>query len=192
MRKRLFVAVAALTSLAGAASAPAAPLSVLDSFRIGNSGTVYCSAQNVSTDKALSGLFDSGYSITCRDAALPVGKLYKLRDPQDAARRLEAIRGTAVDCSTPRKDNVPDLGAVEVLDCRMKGADVSYRAYQLVKGDTLFAAEGLAGYDSALLLGLRSVVSDRRIPGEISIATTGIGDTAAFARVQAGTLDHTR
>ena len=88
MRKRLFVAVAALTSLAGAASAPAAPLSVLDSFRIGNSGSVYCSAQNVSTDKALSGMFDAGYSITCRDAALPVGKLYKLRE---SARRRSAV-----------------------------------------------------------------------------------------------------
>src|SRR5262249_39483626 len=65
-------------------------------------------------------------------------------------------------------------------------------AYQLVKGDTLYAAEGLAGYDSALQLGLRSVVSDRRIPGEISIATTGVGDPAALARVQAGTLDPTR
>ena len=192
MRKRIIVAVAALTSLASAASAPAAPLSVLDSFRIGNSGSVYCSAQSVSTDKALRGMFDAGYSVTCRDAALPVGKLYKLRGPQDAARALEAIRGAAVDCSAPHKDNVPDLGAVDVFDCRMKGADVSYRAYQLVKGDTLYAAEGLAGYDSALQLGLRSVVSDRRVQGEISIATTGIGDPAAFARVQAGTLDPAR
>ncbi|HLO19032.1 MAG TPA: hypothetical protein VK192_00880 [Sphingomicrobium sp.] len=190
MRKRLIATFAALTSLAAAPSAPAAPLSVLDSFRIGNSGSVYCSAQNVSTDKALSGMFDAGYSMTCRDAALPVGKLYKLRGPQEAARRLEALRSAAIDCSAPRKDNVPDLGAVDVLDCRMKDADVSYRAYQLVKGDTLYDAEGLAGYDSALQLGLRSVVSDRRIPGEISIATTGIGDPAAFARVQAGTLDH--
>ncbi len=192
MRKRLVAAVAALTSLAGAAPATAAPLSVLDSFRIGNSGSVYCSAQNVSADKALSGMFDAGYSMTCRDAALPVGKLYKLRGPQEAARRLEAIRSAAIDCSPPRKDNLPGLGAVDVLDCRMKDADVSYRAYQLVKGDTLYDAEGLAGYDSALQLGLRSIVSDRRIPGEISIATTGIGDPAAFARVQAGTLDPTR
>ncbi len=72
-------------SLAAGASAPAAPLSVLDSFRIGNSGTVYCSAQSVATDQALTGMFDTGYSITCRDAALPVGKLYKLRDPQAGA-----------------------------------------------------------------------------------------------------------
>ena len=44
------------------------------------------------------------------------------------------------------------------------------------------------GYDSALQLGLRSLVADEAVKGEISIATTGVGDPAAFARVQAGTL----
>src|SRR5438067_5583387 len=52
----------------------------------------------------------------------------------------------------------------------------------------LYAAEGLGGYDSALQLGLRSLVADEPVKGEISIATTGVGDPAAFARVQAGTL----
>ena len=54
---------------------------------------------------------------------------------------------------------------------------------------TLYVAEGLAGYDSALRLGLRSLVADREVDGEVSIATTGAGDPAAFARAQAGTLD---
>jgi CHAT domain-containing protein len=52
----------------------------------------------------------------------------------------------------------------------------------------LYVAQGLAGYDSALQLGLRSLVADQPVKGEISIATTGLGDPAAFARVQAGTL----
>lgn len=192
MRKRLIFTLTALTSIGGAVTAPAAPLSVLDSFRIGNSGTVYCSAQSVAVDKALAGMFDNGYSVTCRDAALPVGKLYKLRDPQGAQKRLAAIRGSTADCSSPHQADVPDIGRVEVIDCRLKDADVAYRAYQLVRGDLLYAAEGLTGYDSALQLGLRSVVGDRPIKGEVSIATTGAGDPAAFARVQAGTLDPTR
>ena len=192
MRKTLFAALAALTSLGAPASAPAAPLSVLDSFRIGNSGTVYCSAQNVATDQALGGMFDSGYSVTCRDAALPVGKLYKLRDPGQARQRLAAIRGGNADCGAPHQANVPDIGAVDVLDCRLKDANVGYRAYQLAKGNLLYVAEGLTGYDSALQLGLRSLVGDRPAKGEVSIATTGAGDPAAFARVQAGTLDSAR
>ena len=52
----------------------------------------------------------------------------------------------------------------------------------------VYAAQGLGGYDSALQLGLKSLVSDQPATGEISIATTGVGDPAAFARVQAGTL----
>ena len=85
-RTALAIAAAAATLAAGAASSWAAtPLSVRDSWRIGTSGTSFCSAQSLTTDKALSGMFDSGYAITCRDAALPVGKLYKLRETAGAA-----------------------------------------------------------------------------------------------------------
>src|SRR5207237_5996530 len=45
------------------------------------------------------------------------------------------------------------------------------------------------GYDTVIRLGLRGLVADQPAKGEISIATTGAGDPAAFARVQAGTLD---
>ncbi len=192
MRNRLIAALAALASIGGAASAPATPLSVFDTFRIGNSGTVYCSAQNLATDSALAGMFDNGYSVTCRDAALPVGKLFKLRNPQSAGQRLAAVRAATADCSAPHDARLPDIGRVEVVDCKLKDADVAYRAYQLVSGGLLYSAEGLTGYDSALQLGLRSLVTDQPVKGEVSIATTGAGDPAAFARVQAGTLDPSR
>jgi CHAT domain-containing protein/tetratricopeptide (TPR) repeat protein len=185
-------AITALTLFGAVSPAPAVPLSVLDSFRIGNSGTVYCSAQSLASDKALTGMFDNGYSVTCRDAALPVGKLYKLRNPRDAQQRLAAIRSSVADCTPPHRVNVANLRQVEAVDCKLKEEDVAYRAYQLTKGDQLFAAEGLAGYDSALQLGLRSIVSDEPARGSVSIATTGAGDPAAFARVQAGTLDPSR
>ncbi len=187
----LTIAAAAITAagLTVTASAPAAPLSVRDSFRIGSSGTSFCSAQATSTDKALTNMFDAGYSITCRDAALPVGKMYKLRDTAGASARLAAARAAAVNCGAASETNVPGLGQIEVIDCKLKDADVGYRAYQLRKGRLLYAAEGLAGYDSAILLGLRSLIADAPVKGEISIATTGVGDPAAFARVQAGTLD---
>ena len=88
MRKPTLAIAAALSCLGGVAQAPAAtPLSVRDSFRIGSSGTIFCSAQADSTDKALTDMFDAGYTITCRDAALPVGRMYKLRDANGAAAR---------------------------------------------------------------------------------------------------------
>ena len=115
---------------------------MLDSFRIGNSGTVYCSAQNLSVDTVLRGMFDTGYSVVCRDAALPVGKLFKLRSRGQAAARLAANRAATADCTAPRRADVPALGPVEVVDCKLKDADVAYRAYQLVKGDSALCRRG--------------------------------------------------
>src|SRR5690348_8963826 len=180
-------AAIALVVTSGAAAAPS--LSVRDSFRIGNGGTAFCSAQSASTDKALRDMFDAGYLVTCRDAALPVGKIYKLRDLAGAASRLAAARSDQVLCGGAKPGKIDGLGAIEVIDCKLKDADVAYRVYQLRKGRLFYAAEGLSGYDSALQLGLRSLVANQAVKGEVSIATTGAGDPAAFARVQAGTLD---
>ena len=186
-------AIAIAVSTVGLANAAgSAPLSVRDSFRIGNAGTIFCSAQSLAADPGLASMFDTGYSLTCRDAALPVGKLYKLRDASEAADRLASIRAKQVDCAAPHEGPLEGVGTVEVTDCKLKDADVGYRVYRLQKGKVIYTAEGLSGYDSVLQLGLRSIVADRQIPGEISIATTGLGDPSAFARVQAGTLDPTR
>ena len=192
MRRAAISVAAAIGSLGLSAPASAtSPLSVRDSFRIGSSGTIFCSAQNVAADPALKGMFDTGYSVTCKDAALPVGKMYKMRSA-DAGARLAALRGATAACSAPSSANVADLGRVEVADCRLKDADVGYRVYQYRKGGLLYVAEGLTGYDGALQLGLRSLVADQPVKGEIAIATTGAGDPAAFARVQAGTLDSSK
>src|SRR6476659_3058425 len=124
MGKSVLAFAAAVCCIAVTASAPAAPLSVRDSFRIGSSGTSFCSAQATSTDKALTNMFDAGYSITCRDAALPVGKMYKLRDTAGAPARLAAARAADVNCGAASPGNVPGLGQVDVIDCKLKDADV--------------------------------------------------------------------
>jgi CHAT domain-containing protein len=192
MRRTVIAIAAAISCLGAAASAPAAPLSVRDSFRVGSSGTIFCSAQSVATDPALTSMFDAGYSLTCRDAALPVGKMYKLRDVSGGSARLAALRAEKIGCMAPRSGTVADLGQVAVIECKLKDSDVAYRAYEVRKGRLLYEAEGLTGYDSAIQLALRSLVADQPVKGEISIATTGAGDPAAFARVQAGTLDPSR
>jgi tetratricopeptide (TPR) repeat protein len=191
MRKAGFALSALICSLGFAPAVPAAPLSVRDSFRIGTSGTSYCSAQAQANDPALGGMFDTGYSLTCRDAALAVGKLYVLRSP-DPSTRLATARSHEVTCTLPHSGSIDGLGDVQIIDCKLTDANVDYRVYEYQKGKQFFSAEGLAGYESALQLGLRSIVADRQIDGEVSIATTGAGDPAAFARVQAGTLDPTR
>src|SRR3569623_1063699 len=187
-RARLMAAIVA--ALATAAPAAAVPISVQDSFRIGSGTAVLCTAQVASTDPALSGLFDRGYRIVCRDAAVPVGRLYALRrGAADPAPRLAASRADKVTCAAPTVAEIEGLNGVRMLSCRLREADVGYRVYLWRSRNTFYVAEGLAGYDSAPRLGLRTLVADHPVAGELSIATTEAGDPAAFARVQAGTLD---
>ncbi|MDQ3245663.1 MAG: CHAT domain-containing protein [Pseudomonadota bacterium] len=194
MIRTAMASLAAGTALFLAQQAVAAPpISVRDTFRIGTEGVVLCSAQSLATDAALVDMFDRGYSVVCRDAAVPVGRIYALRlRGSDPAQRLADLRAQNALCGQAATQQVDGLGAVAVSECRLKDADVRYRAYEVRQGNTIYVAEGLAGYDSALQLGLRTVVADRSVSGEVSVATTGAGDPAAFARVQAGTLDSSR
>ena len=191
--KRL--AIAAVVAAIPLMAAPAAetPISLRDSFRLGSGSGILCSAQVASADKALSDMFDQAYTITCRDAAVPVGQLYALKvRRQDPTARLATLRSEKAQCEAPQRQRVDGLGEAEVIACTAKELDVGYRVYTVRSGDTLYVAEGLAGYDSALRLGLRTIVADKPVDGEISIATTEAGNPASFARVQAGTLDPQR
>ena len=184
---------AAAVLLAMATAAPAEPIGARDSFRIGSGGGTLCTAQAELTDRALTDMFDRGYAIVCRDAALPVGRIYALRTRGgDPSPRLATLRAERASCRAGTAEALDGVGAVETLDCRLNEADVAYRVYARREGGTIYVAEGLAGYDSALRLALRSLVAGREVDGEVSVATTGAGDPAAFARLQAGLLDPQR
>jgi CHAT domain-containing protein len=189
-RLRLGAALAALPLLLGGGTASAQKISLQDSFRLGSGAGVLCSAQTVVADPMLIDMFDRGYAIACRDAAVPVARLYvlSLRGPDPAARLADA-RSDKVDCSAPTAAAMEGLSGVQALSCRLKSADVGYRVYSVRRGSRLYVAEGLSGYDSALRLGLRSLITDRPVEGELSVAVTEAGDPAAFARAQAGSLD---
>jgi CHAT domain-containing protein/tetratricopeptide (TPR) repeat protein len=186
--------LALLAALGWAGTASAQGLGTRQSFRIGSGTATLCTAQSQVQDRAFADMFDRGYQIVCRDAAVPVGQLYVLRGRGgDAAARLAALRADRVTCDGPERVEIEGLGALDSLTCRLSAADVGYRVYVLRRArGTVYVAEGLAGYDSALRLGLRSLAADREVEGEVSIATTGAGDPAAFARAQAGTLDAQR
>jgi tetratricopeptide (TPR) repeat protein len=192
-RFRLGVPLAALAAFAALAATPATAQPLQDSFPIGSGAGLLCSAQGSGRDAALVDMFDRAYSIVCRDAAVPVGHLYALRlRGGDPAARLAALRGGKVECGPATAGEIETLGRVETAACTLKAADVAYRIYLRRAGNSLHVAEGLAGYDSALRLGLRSLAANRPAEGEVSIATTGMGDPVAFARAQAGSLDPAR
>ena len=188
MRWGLGLALACCAGSATVHAQPARP-SLLDSFRLGSGRGVLCSAQSTSLEPVLQNMFDRGYAIVCRDAATPVGRLYALRrDGGDPLERLDAARNDKVTCEAAGAATVEGLSGVTVSQCKLSGAEVGYRVYTWQNARISYVAEGLAGYDSALQIGLRTLIADRMVPGEIAVATTDAGDPAAFARVQAGSL----
>ena len=180
--KRVSLLVAAAVAAQPLAAAPADRLSVQESFRIGTSG-VPCTAQLRPMDPRLKGMFDRAYAIVCRDAAATVGTLYALKGGQPAAFATAGRR-----CEADAVAEVPEVSGARVTECESENK-LRYRSYTLSQRGTLYAADGLAGYDSALKLGLASLVTDRPVQGEVQVAVTAAGDPAAFARVQAGALD---
>ncbi len=162
----------------------------MNSFRLGTGGSALCQVQARSADAAMKGMFDRAYSLVCRDAATPIGRVYALRAGQDdPVARLDALRKDRVACGEAGGATVADLAGVLLAQCRLTQGNVGYNVYRTKIGKTVYVAEGLAGYDTAVQLALRTIVADRFIPGDIEVATTGSGDPAAFARVQAGSLD---
>ena len=195
MRSNRFAMTAGLfaTLMLGAPPTPAATqpggLSLRSSFRIG-SGGVLCTAQSRTVSPNLVDMFDRGYRVVCRDAAAPVGRLFALRKGKDdPVARVAANAETKLDCQAPARITIEGLGAVEARDCVDPTNQLAYKSYVYTKGSTVYIADGLGGYDSALQLGLRTIVADAIVTGEVQVATTSAGDPAAFARVQAGALD---
>ncbi|HEX8239458.1 MAG TPA: CHAT domain-containing protein [Allosphingosinicella sp.] len=177
-------------ALAAAPAAAAEPISLQDSFPLGSGGSAVCSAESSSRDPALKDMFDRAYAIVCRDAAAPVGRLYALRvRGDDPGERLAALRQAR--CARSAATEMERLRGVAALSC-VFGDGLPYRVYSWRSGGTLYVAEGLAGYDGALRLGLRTLAADRPVPGNVDIAVTEAGDPAAFARAQAGALDPAR
>ena len=172
-----------LTLLALAASLPVQAqnsgqsLQLADSFRIGTAG-VLCTAQAQVSDPALKGMFDRGYRIVCRDAAAPVGSLYALRTGApplpDGCLNSDTRPAAAVPGATVNRCTIDGLARLR---------------YTVQHGRTLFVADGLAGYGSALELGLKSLLADAVVTGTVEVASTEAGDPAAFARIQAGSLE---
>ena len=180
------LAVAALA--AGHTPAGAVTPSLADSYRLGSGGGVLCRVQTRARDAAVTTIFDRSWAIVCRDAARPVGTVRALRGA-NAITRATAARSETATCNSTARETLDDLGSVEVGVCTLKSATVGYKVYTVKRGNVTWIAEGLSGYDSALQLALRTAVTDRSVPGKVTVATSSVDDPVAFARVQAGTLD---
>ena len=161
-----------------------------DSFRIGSGDGALCQAQSANADPAARTMFDRAWNLVCRDVARPVGQIYALRRGDGEAAlldRLAASRRAAVTCSAAGGVTLPGIGAATVRNCS-GGAGV-YRILIVERGKTVYVAQGLNAYASALDLGLRTVMLGRTVEGKVDIASVSGSGGAAFARAQAAALD---
>jgi len=183
-----------LLVLGMAVSAPALaqssdlPVSVRDSFPLGSGGNALCQVQSRAQDAAIAGPFDRAWAVVCRDSALPVGYVFALRG-SDAAERLAARRNASVDCAGSASAASTLIEGGTESACRWRDPALPYAVASYSKGRTTYVVEGFAAYESALSLAVRSIVADRALPGEVSVATTSVADSEAYARIQALTLD---
>ena len=152
-----------------------------ESFPIGSSDGALCEVQSQLRDPAIASMFDRAWSIFCRDAAQPVGKVYALRG-SDVIARLSALP-RIVDCGPVALG--PELTAV---DCPAPASGLAGRRYVAQRNGVTYVVEGIAAYDDALRLAAQSVIDRKIAPGVINVATTSIGDAQALARVQVASL----
>ena len=172
------------------AQTTALPLSVRDSFPLGTGGNALCQVQSRSADTAIQGPFDRAWAVVCRDSALPVGYVFALRRAGNpAAARLAERRSKEVDCAGAASAASNTVAGTSEQRCRWRDPALDYTVATTERGKVSWFAEGFTAYGSALDLALRSLIADRAVPGEVSVATTSIGDSEAYARIQAMTLD---
>ncbi|MFC4294757.1 CHAT domain-containing protein [Novosphingobium tardum] len=189
------LAAALALAIAPDAAAQELPLSIRDSFPLGSGGNALCQVQSRVTDAAIVSPLDRAWAVVCRDSALPVGYVFALRGANGPAAlsqldsRLASRRGDKADCGGARKVEASLIQGGEELACEWRDPQLGYSVAHVTRGKTVWFVEGFTAYKSALALAVRSLMADKLLPGEIMVATTSLGDSEAYARIQALTLD---
>mgnify|MGYP003624161681 CR=1 FL=1 len=178
----------ALAVIPGAAFAEPVPPSLRDSFPIGDGDGILCQVQDRSIEnKAKNNMFDRNWAIVCRDSARPVGFVYSSRSTgQDLLERIRPHRTEPVSCA--KTPSPATISGFRHTACRLTTEPVAYSLTVGQRDGISYVAEGLAVYDSATLLALKSILQDTIADGTIDVASTSVEDPSAFARVQAATL----
>lgn len=163
----------AVAATGGALVAP----SYADSFRIGTSGPI-CEAQSVSAGSTRSSMFDRRWVLLCREVARPIGAAAFSRLGQAAAPG-EGM-DEALDCGDSVRVALSGLPGAAARDCRGRTSGAAYRSYEVKSGRGTWSVTGLAAFDSALQLALRSLVADRVLPGVVAAVSLGTGGSGFF------------
>lgn len=169
-------------SAAGSLALP--PPSFAESFRLGSSGPV-CEAQAVTGAAGRTSIYDRRWVLLCREVARPIGAAAFVRGGAPA----ETTVDEALDCAASGAAGMAGLPTARVAACRGRTSGAEYRTYALGAGRGTFLVTGLAAYDSALQLALRSLAEDRVVPGTVAAASLGTGSGSAFFDAKAASAD---
>lgn len=180
----LFASLAIFLMALASSAASANPISLRDSFPVGDNGL--CEAQ-IQAPQPGDGVFDRRYSVLCRDASAPVGFLRVVRGDAGDAAQLFGLAGSCSVAGTA--DAGEGLSSMRAFRCDPAEGGLTQALLVSESGGKTFAASGVSVYSDALRLALASLVADRRVPGEISIPLTQATDAAAFVRAQAQAID---
>ena len=164
------------------------PTLLRDSFPIGSGDGISCQVQDRSIEnKAKKNMFDRSWAVVCRDSARPVGFVYSSRSrEQDLLDRIAPFRAEPISCTA--NDAQASLSGFRHTACHLTAEPVAYSQIVGQQDGVSYVAEGLAAYDSATMLALKSILQDTIADGKIDVASTSVEDPFAFARVQAATL----
>lgn len=189
MRKTGFFAKLACMAILGSSGvvASAAPTVIRplyeENFSVGTSGST-CDAQGRAMGAQRASVYDRKWLLLCAGVAKPVGTAYLFEDGKDAARRMQSARDEALDCQAGS-----DAFATGGMTCTGTSSHLQWRIYMRRTDKGVVAVEGYGAFDDALRLALASIVENRVVPGDISIASLGPDDPVALAKARADVSD---
>ena len=149
-----------------------------ESFRIGSEGAL-CEAQGVRLGPARATVFDRKWALLCRDVDRPIGTAYSWHGAAQAQARARPAQDAQLECGDVGASDVTH--GASVRHCRDRASGLEWVTYTARSGKWLQVVEGLAAFDGALRLTLKSLVENREVPGSVDVVTTGNAGSLAEA-----------
>jgi CHAT domain-containing protein len=188
-KARVIQALAAVTAVCLPVALSAQQQSPLEgiSFRIGSS-TSLCRAQEDITGRAGSTVFDRSWRIICKDAARPIGQLHLLRTMADGGELPAHARLEQLTCQSTDSTDIAGLGPAQLRRCQSDVSGARWNSYIVQQSGRYYVAEGVAAYDDALRLGLRSIATNRLIDADPALPMQDSGGGSSYYRMEAAQL----
>ncbi len=126
-----------------------------------------CRAERIWADPAAPGMFDRSFNLRCRGwtDTQSAGRLVAVDAVAGAQAKLDKARALRMECGDAVAVQVAGLGAGQARRCVEREAGFPAIAVTVMRGKTIFAAEGLERFSANLGAGLRVLAATGKAPG---------------------------